>query len=177
MEPVPELPRTDEHRNVENGASLAPERVEFVEHASCSPWRVWGTRSGFLLLMVGVVFGVVTGMRNPETEVTYANVATETVSRGPFQVFITERGMVDSAQNVTLSSKVYWTTTIVKLIPEGTRVKEGELLCELDSTELREKAKPSRPDSSGSCREAGAREPADSGVDQRNSHRRSEVAG
>lgn len=141
MEPVPELPRTDEHHNAQSRASLAPERVEFVEQAPCSPWRVWGTRCGSLLLVVGVVFGVVTGMGDPETEVTYEHVATETVSRGPFQIFITERGMVDSAQNVMLSSKVYWTTSIVKLIPEGTRVKEGELLCELDSTELREKAK------------------------------------
>ncbi|MFO0919701.1 MAG: HlyD family efflux transporter periplasmic adaptor subunit [Planctomycetaceae bacterium] len=66
----------------------------------------------------------------------YSQYVTEIVERGPFEITVTERGTIDSLRNATLVSKVEGATTIIHLVPEGTQVKEGDLLCELDSSLL-----------------------------------------
>ncbi len=66
----------------------------------------------------------------------YSQYVTEIVQRGPFQITVTERGTIDSLRNATLLSKVEGATTIIYLVPEGSHVKEGDLLCELDSSVL-----------------------------------------
>ncbi len=48
---------------------------------------------------------------------------------------------MDSRKNATLSSLVEGTTTIISIVPEGTWVTVGEVVCELDSSQLKEKAK------------------------------------
>lgn len=65
----------------------------------------------------------------------------EKVKRGPLRISVTERGELDSLKNVTLTSSVEGTTTIIFIVPEGKRVEEGELVCELDSSSLVEKYK------------------------------------
>lgn len=65
---------------------------------------------------------------------------TELVQRGTFQVTVTEKGTVDSLRNATLTSKVEGQTTIISIVPEGTQVKEGDLVCELDASALSDKA-------------------------------------
>lgn len=42
-------------------------------------------------------------------------------------------------KNAVLTSKVEGQTTIIMIVPEGTHVKEGELVCELDSSALSDK--------------------------------------
>lgn len=61
------------------------------------------------------------------------------VRRGPFQVTVTERGTLDSMRNAVLSCKVEGSTTIISIVPEGTHVKEGDIVCELDSSALKDK--------------------------------------
>lgn len=68
------------------------------------------------------------------------------VTRGPFAVTVAERGTLESLANVTLSSQVDSTTTIIYLVPEGTVVGPGELVCELDSSVLRESEADDRMD-------------------------------
>ena len=51
------------------------------------------------------------------------------------------QGNLDSQGNATLSSGVEGTTTIISIIPEGTMVEKDQVVCELDSSALREKAK------------------------------------
>lgn len=63
---------------------------------------------------------------------------TEKVKKGPLEISITERGSLDSAANVTLVSKVEGSTTIIRIVEEGTTAKEGEVLVELDSSKLRD---------------------------------------
>ena len=65
----------------------------------------------------------------------------DTATRGPFRITVRERGTVASQKSVTLSSKVEGTTTIISLVPEGTQVKEGDLLVELDASTLIETEK------------------------------------
>jgi len=46
----------------------------------------------------------------------------ETVKKGPFNVTVTERGVVGSLKNSTLTNSVEGTTTIISIVPEGTDV-------------------------------------------------------
>ncbi|MFZ5829715.1 MAG: HlyD family efflux transporter periplasmic adaptor subunit [Planctomycetota bacterium] len=63
-----------------------------------------------------------------------------TVERGPFVHEITERGTIESASNVEIRCEVQAKgaagTTILEIIPEGTYVQAGDILCKLDSSAL-----------------------------------------
>ncbi len=69
------------------------------------------------------------------------NLITQKVSRGPFLISLSVQGNLDSQKNATLLCLVEGSTTIISLIPEGTIVSAGDVLCELDSSVLRDKAK------------------------------------
>lgn len=61
------------------------------------------------------------------------------VRRGPLRINVIERGNLRAAKNVELFSELEGNSTILFLIPEGTRVEEGTLVAELDATALVEK--------------------------------------
>ena len=75
-----------------------------------------------------------------EDETALAGAVLAPVERGRFEVTVSVQGNLDSQSNVTLSSEVEGSTTIIKLVPEGEFVQPGDLVVELDSSELREKA-------------------------------------
>lgn len=52
---------------------------------------------------------------------------------------VTDRGYLDSRQNAVIKSQVESTTTIISIVEEGTYVKEGDIVCVLDSSELESK--------------------------------------
>ncbi|MCP4507872.1 MAG: hypothetical protein GY826_15960, partial [Fuerstiella sp.] len=53
------------------------------------------------------------------------------VDVGSFRITITENGTVDSSQNSTLTNSVEGTTTIISIVPEGSRVN-GPVVSEID---------------------------------------------
>lgn len=57
----------------------------------------------------------------------------------PFLISVNVAGHVDSSGNATLTSLVEGSTTIISIVAEGTAVKTGDVVCELDSSALREK--------------------------------------
>ncbi len=61
--------------------------------------------------------------------------------QGPFLISLSVQGNLDSQSNETLISEVEGTTTIISIVAEGTIVSKGDIVCELDSSPLREKAK------------------------------------
>lgn len=61
------------------------------------------------------------------------------VQRGPLRISVIERGNLKAADSLALKSEIEGNTTILKLVPEGTLVEAGELLCELDVTTLVER--------------------------------------
>ncbi|MEI8017685.1 MAG: efflux RND transporter periplasmic adaptor subunit [Schlesneria sp.] len=63
----------------------------------------------------------------------------ETAKKGTFQITVVEKGTLDSMKNAVLTSKVEGSTTIIMIVPEGTNVNEGDLVCELDSSMLSDK--------------------------------------
>ncbi|MGC8641125.1 MAG: hypothetical protein ACP5XB_14765 [Isosphaeraceae bacterium] len=60
------------------------------------------------------------------------------VKHGKFQVTVAGPGNIEVERRSTLLSRVEGRTTILSIVPEGTRVKKGDLVCELDSAALRD---------------------------------------
>lgn len=75
------------------------------------------------------------------SKATPKNLVLERAIRAPFLISLSVQGNLDSRKNATLTSLVEGTTTIISLVPEGTWVTQGEVVCELDSASLREQAK------------------------------------
>ncbi len=61
------------------------------------------------------------------------------VQRGPLRITVAARGNLKAADSVSLKSEVEGRTLILSLVPEGTSVKAGDVVCELDATALVEK--------------------------------------
>ena len=59
------------------------------------------------------------GMNKPTLNAQYSLKKAE---KGPFRILITENGTVDSMKNSVLSNRVEGSTTIIMLVPEGSRV-------------------------------------------------------
>lgn len=72
------------------------------------------------------------------------NLLTYVVSTGPFRHIVTERGEVESSSNIEVRCEVQSRNTsgtaILEIVPEGTEVKKGDLLCRLDASALKDEA-------------------------------------
>jgi HlyD family secretion protein len=67
---------------------------------------------------------------------TITNHITFIVKRGPLTISVIESGTIKARDQVTLKNEVEGKTPILYLIPEGTLVKKGDLLVELDASNL-----------------------------------------
>ena len=56
-------------------------------------------------------------------------------------VTVVERGILESSENEDVFCQVEGSTTIISILPEGTRVTKGQLVCELDSSALQDNLK------------------------------------
>ncbi len=63
--------------------------------------------------------------------------AVEEVKPGRLKVSVVERGSLESSSNQDVYCMVEGQTKIIRIVPEGTRVKNGQVICELDSGTLR----------------------------------------
>jgi HlyD family secretion protein len=57
------------------------------------------------------------------------------VQKGPLRISVIERGNLEAADAVSIKSEIEGNSTILWIIPEGTVVKEGDLLVELDTAQ------------------------------------------
>jgi HlyD family secretion protein len=60
------------------------------------------------------------------------------VRKGPLTISVVESGTIKSLEQVSLKSEVEGQTTLIYLVPEGTRVQKGDLLVELDASKLQD---------------------------------------
>ena len=60
------------------------------------------------------------------------------VTPGTLELSTVERGFVESSKNQDEYCKIEGGTTIISILPEGTRVKKGEIVCQLDSAALKD---------------------------------------
>ncbi len=67
-----------------------------------------------------------------------SEVETYAVRRGSFDQSVVDRGALESSKNEDVYCEVEGGTTIISIKPEGTRVKKGEVVCELDSASLKD---------------------------------------
>jgi len=84
------------------------------------------------IIGIGALISVVSKAKNDPT----GNLATFVVKRGPLRISVTESGTIKARDQVILKNEVEGITSILSLAPEGTRVKKGDLLVELDASGL-----------------------------------------
>ena len=65
-----------------------------------------------------------------------SNGPTYQVKRGSLTISFVESGTIKARDQIIIKNEVEGRTSIISLIPEGTRVKKGDLLVELDASSL-----------------------------------------
>lgn len=73
--------------------------------------------------------------RTPETDAAQTD-ATFAAQRGPLMISVTESGTIQAKDQIVIKSDVEGQTTIISLVDEGKIVEEGDLLIELDASQL-----------------------------------------
>ena len=108
---------------------------------SVAPRRRGGALKVVVLLLVlgGLVAGGYAYWSNRAQATKKVNVIFATVEKGTFVHEVNGKGSAESAKNVDVASQVEGTATIITLVPEGTDVKKGQILVELDSSDIDEK--------------------------------------
>jgi len=69
--------------------------------------------------------------------VSVADMPVTEVKPGKFGVAVVEHGSLEPSKRSDALSRVEGQTTIISILPEGSKVKKGDLVCELDSASLR----------------------------------------
>ncbi len=94
----------------------------------------------WIILSVIVVAGAGGGLffLLPGEEEKSLQAPTFTAVRGPITISVSESGTIKAREQLILKSEVEGVTTILSLVSEGTRVKKGDLLIELDASTLKD---------------------------------------
>jgi HlyD family secretion protein len=85
------------------------------------------------IALVVIWFKVVRGADDPTS-----HMATFVARRGPLVISVPESGTITAREEIILRNEVEGRTSIVRLVPEGTKVKKGDLLVELDASTLKD---------------------------------------
>ena len=98
-------------------------------------------RTRWLIILLALVitaggFGAAVLIRSDTVGTAPSDLPTFTVQEGPLTISVTESGTISASEQEIIKSEVEGQTTIIYLIPEGTLVKEGQLLVQLDSSRL-----------------------------------------
>ena len=88
-----------------------------------------------LILLVGLGFGTFYLLRLKKSGKQENAAAYHTVQRGEFLVSIVEGGSLEAVNEEVVYNELQGTSRIIFIIPEGTYVKKGDLLVELDAGE------------------------------------------
>jgi HlyD family secretion protein len=75
----------------------------------------------------------------PSDDTTDENAQYYDVSKGSFLVTIVEGGTLEAVNEISVRNEVKYPTKIVTIVPEGTFVKKGQLLCELDVSDIEDR--------------------------------------
>ncbi len=96
------------------------------------------TVSGVGLLSRGKASGVDPADQEKAQAVPAADMRVAQVNAGKFRLVVPGPGTIEVARRMDLLCLIEGSTTIIKIVPEGARVKKGEVVCELDSASLRD---------------------------------------
>ncbi len=90
----------------------------------------------FVVVLLGLVGLGATHLFKDKGVSEDGNTATFKVKRGPLRISISESGTIKAREQEIIKCEVEGRTTILTLVDEGTEVKKGELLIELDSSDM-----------------------------------------
>jgi HlyD family secretion protein len=88
------------------------------------------------IAVVGLIVLVVLSASIFSSDDTISGIPTYRVQKGSLRISVTESGSIEAREKIVLKNEVEGTTSIIFLIDEGTRVKKGDLLVELDASQL-----------------------------------------
>ncbi|MDD5458458.1 MAG: efflux transporter periplasmic adaptor subunit [Phycisphaerae bacterium] len=92
----------------------------------------------YLIVSIAVVLiaAFMGGMTLKETKHSDSEMPVFTAKRGPLTISFVESGTIKAREQIIIKNEVEGRTSIISLIPEGSRVKKGDLLVELDASGL-----------------------------------------
>ncbi len=96
------------------------------------------TVSGVGLISRGNATGVEPPVQQKAQAVPATDMRVTQVKSGKFKFVVPGPGTIEVARRMDLMCLIEGSTTIIKIVPEGSRVKKGDLVCELDSASLRD---------------------------------------
>jgi HlyD family secretion protein len=99
------------------------------------------SRPGFWIIIAAVVLGgsgLMIYLSSARDEEQDNKMPTFRVKRGPLTIGVSESGTIKAREQLIIKSLVEGSTTILSLVPEGTRVRMDELLIELDASKLQD---------------------------------------
>ncbi len=100
------------------------------------PPRMVYVLGALALLVVALLGYIIFGPGAKDSSGVIGGQLTYLVKKGDLRISFMERGNVKSAKSVPIYSRLESEHTIVSLVPEGSNVKEGDVLVELDASEL-----------------------------------------
>ncbi len=92
---------------------------------------IGGAAAVVVIALLIIWMKVVQGGQAPAEEM-----LTFTAKKGPLTISVLESGTIKSREQIIIKNEVEGRTSILSLIAEGTRVKKGDLLVELDASSL-----------------------------------------
>jgi HlyD family secretion protein len=113
---------------MESNSGTITDKMRFLRPKILIPAAV------IVFLLIGIA--VVAFNHSGSETILAGDMPTFTVKRGPLRISVTESGTIQAREQIILKSEVEGRTTILTLIEEGTRVKKGDLLVELDASSL-----------------------------------------
>lgn len=126
-----------------NGKRLSPQRTQREAESEGGRPRSWPSRSVSSVLSVSSVVKAVVWVcavsaaacSDAGGAAKVADVATFKVQLRDLRAVISEKGTLKAANQVLVRAEIPGQAKIVSLVEEGTQVKEGDVICELDRTE------------------------------------------
>lgn len=94
---------------------------------------------GVLIAVVSIAIIVIWIKVVRATDDPTSHLATFVVKRGPLRISVLESGTIQPQEQITLRNEVEGRTTIVKLVPDGSKVKKDQVLVELDASTLNDR--------------------------------------
>jgi len=138
--------RSSDERNVPGDATTDEARRD---HQSSEEMNLVSSSSGLLrnrrrwligfavgAVLLGAVVTTSARKRGAVSPPAGSELETASVKRAALTVTVEAEGVLESCSSETLISQVEWRTKIITLVPEGTEVERGDVLCELDASKL-----------------------------------------
>lgn len=94
-----------------------------------------------VILLACIGFVGLTGANDKDDSLSDADFGVVLLQPANFRLEMERQGIVEPAKSKEVRSQCYWKTQILSIVPEGTWVQEGDVVCVLDSAEIEEYAR------------------------------------